>query len=606
MFTLFFIFAISSFSQQENDPYMTFMERENINQHFQDMKQSSLKFSEAAYIPESGKVIEITEVLIPTQDLEIVRAQNIPESLQKAALVTYNGQEHFRFLIHPASLELYSHLITKYGINRKLSALPTSSTRTVLVPTQPGIKTPFFAKLSMDQEQFGFGRIVPDWEVRRSVHVTSQMQDYSTELEAHGITLITEGLGAYIKIKDGALPSSKVANNQPLVLQHGLIYRDATFLEKYSHLDIYPLFSLFDAPEGEKPLVMHLWEKELLKRSISFEDFCIEFLIEPFVRTTSYLAMHHGLFPEAHGQNVIVGINPKTNRVVHFFHRDMGSVKVHLLLRLARGLGISKLLTHSTLWDFKPDWIHHVLAKPFTYFFDHMFSMSRPTGIRLKKARPLYDPKKIQTKFLELIEAEIQKYLGTTSTFDYSSLPRGLADSFHKFVSTHPPQVKSTPPRKSKSSSEILVTPWELPLGLSTDLKNYSLESRSYQTANLVIDIPGGPRHHYTTHIHAQNVFLGAPISDLDTKDAKLDPTLELLHGKPPLVVKVGSSKVPYFIPLEHDFLFGIVLDLSKNARMPVEVTADLSDLSPQRQVEIIEKTLGEKQPLFSCWSYFQ
>src|SRR6185369_2065643 len=97
--------------------------------------------------------------------------------------------------------------------------------------------------------------------------------------------------------------------------------------------------------------------------------------------------------------------------IVHFFHRDVGSMKVDLRLRWARGHGMNPLLnTQDVASDFKFERATDATEDYFiNYFYDALFKMEYKPG--LKKSMPGYSEKKIRKVLMDELHAAAARAL---------------------------------------------------------------------------------------------------------------------------------------------------------------------------------------------------
>ena len=234
-----------------------------------------------------------------------------------------------------------------------------------------GEPSPGQLKLSLAAYQSKRGRVVPAWEVRRSVGI-SQMAGLTPEKKwmSSGASIIPEVAGVYIPKEWGL--SSYVDEKQGEVLEHGIILRDLSFVNKFPGKEVMPLFSLFSRREdNQEPLIVELWKKS---GEPDFNRFIDKFLFKPFLEKNRYLMFHEGIIPEIHAQNLVVVIDPKTGQIEHFFHRDVGSMKIDLRMRWVNGLSVAPLRSENAAFDFKFKRATEVIEEDFfRYLFNEPF-----------------------------------------------------------------------------------------------------------------------------------------------------------------------------------------------------------------------------------------
>lgn len=301
--------------------------------------------------PEARTVFPIKSIDIPVNELHVVDSHSGGKILRNQILVEKNEKKYFRFFLHPESEELYMPLIKKYGAQELYLASATASTRGLLAwPKNPKDGAPLFLKLSLAKVQDGLGRIIPGWEVRRSIGISELAQRTSSETWMNsGASIIPEVMGAYVDKKQKL--GFFVDEEQGKVFEHGLIIRDASFLQDAEKRgwEVRPLFSLF-TPDGDKPpLIIQKWRQT----KKPFIDFINDYLFTPFIQKNRHLFFEEHIVPEIHGQNVVVAIDPKTLEIKHFYHRDVGSMKVDLRMRMMEGKDVEPLRSVNAAYDYK-------------------------------------------------------------------------------------------------------------------------------------------------------------------------------------------------------------------------------------------------------------
>lgn len=406
-FVLFFALAASAEEPKKfpNADTKRFQELESINSMI--VKTSV----DPEHQPGVGKIFTLPYVEVPKDEIVLVDSGLLPAALRKHVEVIRDGKTFVRYFFHPESTKLYQPLMDKFSKGKPSGfyfASPTASTRSLIAwdPTHSDL-APVILKTSLAREQDALGRVIPDWEVRRSVLISKMVGSTpAAEWIKAGTSIIPESFGAYV-------PESMnlgffVDKKQGMVKKHGYILRELSFLTDFaSEGEVYPMFALFtERPDGP-PLIVRWWKQSGVA---DFHDFLSDTIVRPFMERTGWLFFEQGIVPQLHSQNVLVVIDPKTHALKRVLHRDIGSMKIDLRLRLAKGLSVEALKTKNSAYDFKfqeADALYedYILG----YFFDMTFSMD-PTlgyGKAIKPHVPDYKSVKIRS----IVKAEFQKQL---------------------------------------------------------------------------------------------------------------------------------------------------------------------------------------------------
>ena len=425
LFTFLSLTSLLSSAQEfPNAQTQKFILRESSNDYKPETTVSE------AYRPGKNKIYQLQYLEIPVADLNITDSMAGSDNVRKQMLIEKNGKSYFRFFIHPDSAELYKPLISRYGWSGFYWAAATSSTRSVIAWNPNQQEVPLYLKLSLAQYQDGMGRIIPDWEVRRSVGISSIISSTPEKIwKKHGASIIPEFMGATVKKSEGL--EFFVDENQKNVSEHGLIAREADFLTSENKLDVMPLFGLFTERNGREPLIITLWKKS---GNPNFYDFVDQFLFKSFLEMNSYLFFHQGIVPEIHGQNVLIAYDAKTEKIVHYYHRDVGSMNVDLRLRYIYGLDITPLRTASAAFDFK---FARATEKYESVHMDYLNDWLFKWGYlnTLKKYIPRFSPEitKARLKKRLLLTVREQLPLKTQKVFE------AVEDHMKQFYTENPP-----------------------------------------------------------------------------------------------------------------------------------------------------------------------
>lgn len=387
--------------------------------------------------PENKKVFGVKSFDIPVEDLHLVDSGDGGPDLRSQVLVEKNGKKYFRFFVHPESEHLYKGLMQKYGAQELYLGRATASTRGLFAwPKDPKDGNPLFLKLSLAKIQDQLGRIIPGWEVRRSIGISelASRTDHSTWMKS-GASIIPEVMGAYVD-KSANLPFY-VDEKQGKVYEHGLIIRDASFLQEAEKngWEARPLFSLF-TPDGDKPpLIIQKWKES---KNPNFVNFLEDYLFRPFIEKNSHLFFEEHIVPEIHGQNVVVAIDPKTKEIKHFYHRDVGSMKVDLRMRWIDGKDVEPLRTPNAAFDFKferatsaiEDVYHH-------YLNDWLFRWTYQDELR--KYVPGFRPEQSLAAIQRILREEAAKRFPLKAE---PSTKLDVTSRLEKYIQENPPELK--------------------------------------------------------------------------------------------------------------------------------------------------------------------
>lgn len=400
------------------------------------------------YRPAPGREFAVKVVEIPSADLHVVDSG---EENTGARRTVYAGDGAlFRFPVHPESEALYANLIARYGVAFESLASPTASGRTVLL-REAGL----FAKLTLDRVQDGLGRAVPDWEVRRAVGVSRLARSIpGAEMRAHGASIIPEIAGAYLRLDDHSPCPSYVDRAQGAVFQHGMVYRSAAFLDEHPGQEILPGFALFSARGNEPPLIVEWWRETGGGAFGSFEEFIDASVIAPVVRALAYLVFVQGLLPDAHLQNLVFVVDPKTRRIGTVLFRDLGGVKVNLLLRWSRGLPVEALRGAGSAFDYKFEWAAEMSRRPFYQWFNrYTFSDEYGYGRVLREHIRGYGP----MAMARLIDARVRAALEEHFPAAFASGARTVRACVERHLDLHPPRVGPNRPTLEASALRTFI-----------------------------------------------------------------------------------------------------------------------------------------------------
>lgn len=385
--------------------------------------------------PEAKKVFGVKSFDVPVEEVHVVDSMSGNDILRSQVLIEKDGKKYFRFFVHPESEHLYIKLMKKYGAQELYWARATASTRGLLAwPKNPADGNPLFLKLSLAKIQDQLGRIIAGWEVRRSVGIAELAENtpHETWMKS-GASIIPEVMGAYVDKKEKL--GFYVDEKQGKVAEHGLIIRDASFLQEAEKngWEARPLFSLFVSDGKKPPHIIEMWKKS----GKEFIPFLEDFLFKPFIEKNRHLFYGEHIVPEIHGQNVVVAIDPKTGEIAHFYHRDVGSMKVDLRMRWIDGKNVEPLRSPNAAYDYKfqratsaiEDVYHH-------YLNDWLFRWTYQD--ELKKWVPGFSPDQTLASLRKLIreDARAQYPLKKGESNNLT-----ITDRLEKYIDENPPKL---------------------------------------------------------------------------------------------------------------------------------------------------------------------
>ena len=586
-----------------NRQILNFMRRETIReQEFRSPNADST-------VPEdyrAGSEFDIKYLEIPVKDLHVFDSR-LGKPAMREHIYADKDEKMFRFFIHPESEELYKDLVTKYGVAGTYRAIATASARTLLAWNPTVLSSePVFLKLSLNRRQSGLGRVVPDWEIRRSVlvsHLASLIP--SEDSDKYGVSIIPELAGAYVN-KD-LIAGAYIDEKQHTVFQHGLIFRDTSFMKRFPKHQIYPLFALFAERDSREPLIVEWWREEYAKTRTDFEQFLIECIAEPLVRAVGYLVFEQGIIPESHAQNLVVAVNPKSRQIEHVFNRDIGSVKINFLLRWVKGWTIEPLRTHNIAYDFKPHKGNAIAGKPLLHWISDCIFGSRFGTAEVLKT---YVPKYSTMKMYEAIQIQLAKALNEHMPEGVPTEPKSLdlnsvQRRVERYVRVHKPEIVF---EHRETDREIFDRQYWL--GQSMELPNAWFSGREIFDAGplrteygIIYPNVVGKVHlaflppeddgtkkptRYKIEVSIDQLFTEAgSLSEIYGLPKKKTPTGRM--RKTISVIKAGTNAEPYYQIIADHARAKRTLKQGRK-RIQVEIIDDITELAPNIQKNILQQ----------------
>lgn len=597
-----------------------YVELEKLNDHFVNAKVES--DVDPAYQVGTTRPVPIAYVEVPLEDsadsvekLHVVDSGLGSPALRQHLFVERDGKKFFRFFIHPHSQLLYSKLILKYGIKGHYLGVPSASTRALLSydPNHPELPA-LYLKLGLARRQFGLGRVIADWEVRRSVAITKLFSEVSQEeKDLYGVDLIPEFAGAYIDRSFGT--PSYIDANQHYTLQHGMLARDAGFTtEQTESYTTYPLFALFSVqPGGKAPLIIQ-WAQQ---SGLTFEEFVDKALLVAFVRATAYLVFHHGLIPDAHGQNIVVRVNNKTHYIEKVLYRDHGSFKVDQRIRWMNKLPTHTLRTHNSAYDFKFEWAGDLIATPFTHwFFPYLFTNHRGQDESLKPFIENYNAAPILVRLCTRLRSAILAHVpGGDEAFlgDKNFYPEKY---LHSALMTNAPKMEIIPsPFPNDAAAleaiEAQANTGQLVPANPLHLENYnqiirSIEERGFAPTQEGLFFSNGtglqlafwptaskePPLNYDLYVTTEQIYSGyAEIKPYEPPGTKKGVPLKPNPHRPIEAIRFGNGfEAKYQLLGDHSAARFLANEQGPQGHLLLRITADLSGLPQAQQQKLLAK----------------
>lgn len=288
-----------------------YMSREADPLAINDLEQTT---QAEKFRPEARRVFDVTGYWLPAEDLEVFRSR-VPKELASLVLREKNGHAEVLFFIHPESLDLYPEITRNRRIEKvAFKAVPTASSRGLLVWRPGAEKYPFVAKVSLNREIAESIRIIKGVETHFSVEVSKVLNR----------TGLPDGMGFMDEVL-GLIPKG--------MTDGGAIYRTLPGEMLANKLLFAPLFSLYG---GSDKVPQGTLLKRLIDRSGKEPvDFVRTEIIRPFVKVWLDLALQ-GVTLEAHAQNVLVAMT-NDDRIERFEARDFGGFDFDKVFRARFG-----------------------------------------------------------------------------------------------------------------------------------------------------------------------------------------------------------------------------------------------------------------------------
>jgi hypothetical protein len=223
------------------------------------------------------------------------------------------GDDMVRFFSHPESVSEFKNI----GMfNNFYRAVPTSSTRTVLLPDKENL----MIKLHLNKKVSRFIRRLSRNSIEHSVLVSCELEIAANSSGCpNSFAFLPESLGV-------------AAQNGCGFLVREFIPRPTAGKQRF----LVPFFALYskDTRNPDDDFLL----SQLINRSKSDPlKYFTKFILEPFLGGWAYIFLNYGILLEAHGQNTLLEIDQNflPTRIVH---RDFQSLPIDPVIRKEKNL----------------------------------------------------------------------------------------------------------------------------------------------------------------------------------------------------------------------------------------------------------------------------
>lgn len=295
---------------------------ERFHLHKADLFQNCPKDSgfDPRYFPQHCQPFRLPCYWVARKDLYVYGCQH--EAMDRQPFSAGSSpDERILFPIHPSVLGDFQSFLSNVDAGDArvdgpcLWALPTSSTRTLLVWPEGAGDQAVFVKTSLHSQILGDRRIT---RIRagRSVGLNRLIDQQRAQLPPE-LHVVPEVLGLATR---HALDSGALIRLVPSEIKDGRAL-------------VAPLFSLLGGDGGRVPLLLTLLERTDME-PVRFVD---ALLCASFAPLWVDLTFRHGLILEAHGQDLLLGLSAQGVPSGQFYYRDLEGLQVDWELRLRRG-----------------------------------------------------------------------------------------------------------------------------------------------------------------------------------------------------------------------------------------------------------------------------
>lgn len=270
------------------------------------------------YRPEARRVFEITAYWLPLESVETFQSK-VPDELQKLTLRknSKTGRSEVLFFVHPESTALYPDIANNSSLDHEIfKAIPSASSRGLLVWKKGSEKFPFIAKVSLDREISGSLRVIPAIETQLSIEASKILESTKTQERV-----------SYMHEVLSVIPKGMNAGGQ--------IFRVFSPAMLEGRVTSAPLFALYGG--SEKVAAGSLLKNLIEKSGLEPVEYVRTQIIRPFVKIWLEFAIR-GISMEPHAQNVLAVI--ADGKLQHFEFRDFGGFDFDREFRKQKNLSV--------------------------------------------------------------------------------------------------------------------------------------------------------------------------------------------------------------------------------------------------------------------------
>lgn len=289
---------------------------------------------DTTYLPQHCGAFRLPCFLIPRKNLHVFGSQQ--QDAYSLRFYSDNAPDsNVLFPIHPLSLSKYQQFLVHAGARDAadagihLWAVPSSSTRTLLVWLDGVPQSAVFVKASLDSPLFG----------DRRVH--------------RGRAARSVGLSALVAAEIDELPQDLISLPEPLAFAArtapgtGAIIRTIPRQIFSGDVRVAPLFALLGGEEtGRQPLLLTMLDRA----SMSAVDLIERMVCKPFASSWLGLVLKSGLIVEAHAQDLLLELTPQLQPTGRLYYRDFEGMQADWELRRRLGKPVPDDLPNAWQW----------------------------------------------------------------------------------------------------------------------------------------------------------------------------------------------------------------------------------------------------------------
>jgi hypothetical protein len=300
-------------------------------ERFQD-PEADLNF-DCRYLPQNCNAFELPCLRMVRKNVQVYGSLP-PDTTRILVSPTDDPTGEIIFPLHPITYKHFrSTLIPEFADVRRsdsvrIWAVPTSSTRTLLIWPDEQPEQAMFVKTSLHSQRFGDRRI----HMRNaacSIGLCNLAQQSIAELPAN-FRFFREALG--IVTRRGT--------------EIGVILRLIPQEMLSGKVVVAPLFALLGGSEQHRPLLLSIVER----CAVEARTFVNEFLCTAFCRLWLRLVFDLGFLIEAHGQDLLFSLSPDGEPTGAFYYRDFEGLQIDWELRRRRSLLSPEAMPREWLW----------------------------------------------------------------------------------------------------------------------------------------------------------------------------------------------------------------------------------------------------------------